>query len=48
MAVGGQIEPFSFADEPLEFYGQKPTRDIALALCLASGILFMESGELPI
>ena len=48
VAVGGQIEPFSFADEPLEFYGQKPTRDIALALCLASGILLMESGELPI
>jgi hypothetical protein len=44
----GQIEPFSFADEPLEFYGQEPTRDIALALCRASGILFMESGELPI
>jgi hypothetical protein len=43
-----QIEPFSFADEPLEFYGQEPTRDIALALCRASGILFMESGELPI
>ena len=48
MAVGGQIEPFCIADEPVEFYGQKPTRDIALALCLASGILFMESGELPI
>lgn len=48
VAVGGQIEPFSFADEPLEFYGQEPTRDIALALCRASGILFMESGELPI
>lgn len=48
VAVGGQIEPFSFADEPLEFYGQEPTRDIALALCLANGILFMESGELPI
>ena len=48
VAVGGQIEPFSFADEPLEFYGQEPTCDIALALCRASGILFMESGELPI
>lgn len=48
VAVGGQIEPFSFADEPLDFYGQEPTRDIALALCRASGILFMESGELPI
>lgn len=48
VAVGGQIEPFSFADEPLELYGQEPTRDIALALCRASGILFMESGELPI
>ena len=48
VAVGGQVEPFSFSDEPLEFYGQKPTRDIALALCLANGILFMESGELPI
>ena len=48
VAVGGQVEPFSFSDEPLEFYGQKPTRDIALALCLANGILFMESGELSI
>ena len=48
VAVGGQIEPFSFADEPLEFYGQEPTRDIALALCVASGILYMESGALPI
>ena len=48
VAVGGQIEPFSFADEPLEFYGQQPTRDIALALCVASGILYMESGALPI
>ena len=48
VAVGGQIEPFYFADEPLQFYGQKPTRDIAYALCLANGILFMESGELPI
>ena len=48
VAVGGQVEPFSFSDEPLEFYGQQPTREIALALCLANGILFMESGELPI
>lgn len=48
VAVGGQVEPFSFSDEPLEFYGQAPTRDIALALCLANGILFMETGELPI
>ena len=48
VAVGGQIEPFCIADEPVEFYGQKPTRDIAYALCLANGILFMESGELPI
>ena len=48
VAVGGQVEPFSFSDEPLELYGQEPTRDIALALCLANGILFMESGELPI
>ena len=48
VAVGGQIEPFCISDEPLEFYGQEPTRDIALALCVANGILFMESGALPI
>ena len=48
VAVGGQIEPFSFFFFFLELYGQKHTSVIAVALCLASGILFMESGELPI